>query len=103
MQKEIEAIRKIILGANKKISERMKSNAPSYFYKEEIGAFNPKAMSSVQFVIQFPKGIPKGDYGDLLEGSFKDKRIMMFSDMEDIKGKKSALIKVMNDWCELVG
>lgn len=35
--KEIEAVRAIIRGANKKISERIKWNAPSYYYKDVSG------------------------------------------------------------------
>ncbi len=36
LKAEIEAVRKIIKGADKKIAERIKWNAPSYYYMKEL-------------------------------------------------------------------
>src|SRR6478609_3871881 len=69
---EMQAIRQIILGASPKISERIKWNAPSYYYKEDLGAFNPRATEFAHLILLFPDGAGMdGDTG-LLEGNHKD-------------------------------
>jgi hypothetical protein len=37
-----------------------------------------------------------------LEGDWKDRREARFYDMEDVKSKRAALEKVVNDWIKLM-
>jgi uncharacterized protein YdhG (YjbR/CyaY superfamily) len=53
MKAEIEALRTIIKGANPKISERIKWNAPSYFYQEDLLTFGPPARKPNEILLFF--------------------------------------------------
>ncbi len=99
---EIEALRQIILKANNKIMERVKWNAPSFFYKEDMAAFNPRAKGFVQIIFVFYNGDMIHESNGLLEGGWKDRRMARFFDMKDIKAKKKTLEKVVQDWVRLM-
>ena len=75
---------------------------PSYYYNGlDMAAFNPRASEYVHIVFVFPKGLIN-DAGGLLEGDYKDRRMAYFYNMEDVRSKKAALEKVINDWVELI-
>jgi uncharacterized protein YdhG (YjbR/CyaY superfamily) len=98
---EIQAIRKIVLNANSKMAERVKWNAPSFYYQLDFGAFHIRETKHVHLVLVFPKGIPQNE-NPLLQGDYKDRRMAYFYSMEDVLAKKPLLEKVVNDWVELV-
>ncbi|HEY1534926.1 MAG TPA: DUF1801 domain-containing protein [Polyangiaceae bacterium] len=98
---EIAALRAIILGVSPKISERIKWNAPSFFYKEDLGAFHPRATEYAHLVLLFPGGAGVPAKSSLLEGTAKDRREAKFHSLEDIETKKPALEKLVKDWVAL--
>ena len=98
---EIEAVRAIILGASPKISERIKWNAPSFYYKEDLGAFNPRASEFAHLILLFPGGAGLPAKSSLLEGKQKDRREAKFYSMADVQTKKPALTKLVKDWVKL--
>ena len=98
---EMEAVRAIILGVSDKISERIKWNAPSFFYKEDLGAFNPRATEYAHLILLFPGGAGMDDKNTLLEGNHKDRREAKFHSLDDIKAKKRALEKLVKNWLVL--
>jgi hypothetical protein len=101
LKREIEAVRKIILDASSKIAERVKWNAPSFFYKEDMAAFTPRYSDYVLLIFVFPKGLVK-DNSNLLEGEWTDRRMVKFYNMNDIQSKKRALQNVVKDWVTLI-
>jgi hypothetical protein len=98
---EMEAVRAIILGVSDKISERIKWNAPSFFYKEDLGAFNPRASEYAHLILLFPGGEGMDDKSGLLEGNHKDRREAKFHSLDDVKAKKRALEKLVKNWLAL--
>ena len=98
---EMEAVRAIILGVSDKISERIKWNAPSFFYKEDLGAFNPRATEYAHLILLFPGGAGMDDKSGLLEGNHKDRREAKFHSLDDVKAKKRALEKLVKNWLVL--
>ena len=98
---EIEALRALILGASDKISERIKWNAPSFFYKEDLAAFNPRATEFAHLILLFPDGTGIPAKSSLLEGKAKDRREAKFHGLDDIQTKKKALEKLVKDWVAL--
>jgi hypothetical protein len=98
---EMEAVRAIILGVSDKISERIKWNAPSFFYKEDLGAFNPRATEYAHLILLFPGGAGMDDKSTLLEGNHKDRREAKFHSLDDVKAKKRALEKLVKNWIGL--
>jgi hypothetical protein len=100
---EIEAVRRIILGANPKMAERVKWNAPSFFHVKDFAAFNPRNAKVAQLVIVFHDGWMIDERDGLLEGDYKDRRLAHFADMADVNAKREALVRVVNRWIARVG
>lgn len=100
LKSEMEAVRTIILQANSLISERIKWNSPSFYYKGDMAVVVPRANGKIHIV--FPNGIIINDPTGLLEGDYKDRRMAYFYDMADIKAKQAALEQIVNDWVNLM-
>ena len=98
---EIEAVRAIILKADRRVAERVKWNAPSFYYRDDIAAFNPRAKRFVQLVFVFHRGKMIDDRFDLLEGDYKDRRLARFINMNDVRAKENSLQSVVRRWIEL--
>jgi hypothetical protein len=99
LKAEMEAVRLIIKNADKKISERIKWNAPSYYYKEDMVTFNGWATKNVHLVFHHPAIVKIKS--DLLEGDYKDRRMMYFTDMADVKKKAKQLEKIVKELVKL--
>lgn len=102
LKAEVEALRTVIMKADPKIAERVKWNAPSYYYgKTDMAAFNLRQTKFVQLILIFPKGLIR-DTSGLLLGDWKDRREARFSSMEEVKAKAPALKKVVQEWVKLI-
>ena len=95
LKAEIEALRIIIQKANNKINERIKWNAPSYFYKDDLVTFNPRNQKQVHLVFHHPKIV--NIQSSLLEGEYKDRRMVYFADMTAVQTNKAELERIMNE------
>ncbi len=95
MKAEAEALRKIIKNANPKLSERIKWNAPSYYYKDDIVTFGPQRKSKILLVFHHP-AIVKIKSG-LLEGDYRDRRLMYLDSMKAIRSAKKELERILNE------
>ena len=95
LKAEIEAVRAIIK-SNKKISERIKWNAPSYYYKEDLVTFNPRDQKRVHLV--FHNEAIVRIKSDLLEGDYKDRRMVYFDSMAAVKKNKKELNSIISDY-----
>jgi uncharacterized protein YdhG (YjbR/CyaY superfamily) len=97
---EVEAVRSIIKGVDKNIAEEVKWNAPSFNYKGEyLVTFNLRETERIHLVFHNPR-IPEVKSA-LLEGNYKDRRMLYFADMDDIKAKKTALEKIIKQLIKL--
>jgi uncharacterized protein YdhG (YjbR/CyaY superfamily) len=97
---EVEAVRSIIKGVDKNIAEEVKWNAPSFNYKGEyLVTFNLRETERIHLVFHNPR-IPEVK-SPLLEGNYKDRRMLYFADMDDIKAKKTALEKILKQLIKL--
>jgi len=69
----VDAVRKIIKAAGPKLNERIKWNAPSYYYKEDIVTFGPtRGKDKIILVFHHPKIVKIKS--DLLTGDYKDRQ-----------------------------
>jgi hypothetical protein len=98
---EVQAVRSVILKADRRIQERIKWNAPSFYYLKDLAAFNLRAKGFVQLVLLFPYGVPEDPDG-LLEGEFKDRRWIKFYSVADVKKKSTALKNIVRQWAASV-
>jgi len=103
-RKESQAIRKIILGVNPKITEEIKWAAPSFALGEHFVTFNAWAKDYVQLIFHHgpkkatSKGKPVDDPGGILEWLATDRASIEFYGMKDIQSKKAALQSIVKQW-----
>ncbi|HET9744268.1 MAG TPA: DUF1801 domain-containing protein [Chitinophagaceae bacterium] len=111
--KAINTVRKIIKMAGPKLHERIKWNAPSYYYKpsrpdesiqaagEDIVTFGPtKAKDKIMLVFHHPN-IVKIE-SRLLQGNFKDRRLVYLNSMKEIKEAQAELEKIIKKSVQLM-
>jgi len=92
----INAVRKIIKTAAATLNERIKWNAPSYYYKEDIVTFGPtKAKDKVILVFHHP-GIVK-IRSELLQGTYKDRRLVYLNSIKEIKDAQKELERIIKE------
>ena len=96
MKPAIDAVRKIIKTAGPKLNERIKWNAPSYYYKEDIVTFGPvRSKDKVILVFHHPNIVKIRSA--LLEGDHKDRRLVYFNTLIEIKSGKKELERIIDE------
>ena len=100
LKAEIDAVRTIIKQANSKLSERIKWNAPSYYYKADLVTFHLRATQHVHLVFHHIAIVQIAS--PLLLGVYKDRRMIYLRNMEEVNTHKAALQHIMNRLVELV-
>lgn len=95
LKKEAETLRQIISKADAKLTERIKWNAPSYFYKEDLLTFNFHDKNSIRLVFHHPAIVKIKSV--LLEGDYKDRRIIYLSDMASVRSCRKELLRIINE------
>lgn len=99
LKAEIEAVRAIIK-ANRKIAERVKWNAPSFFYVEDLATIHVKAQQHVHLIFHHPAIVKIKS--KLLEGDYKDRRMMYFENMKEVKSRKTELTRIIKELVDLM-
>jgi hypothetical protein len=102
---EIEAVRAILLGADARIQESIKWNAPSFSITEHFATFNLRRKDAVQVVLhrgakvraRAPK-ISIRDPSGMLQWVAKDRCTFVLMDMKEIESRKSALRSIVKQW-----
>ncbi len=97
MKAEINALRAIIKGANSKISERIKWNAPSYFYGKDIVTFGPPARKLNEVLLVFHHPSVVKITSNLLEGNYKDRRLATFKSLAEVEATLEELPRIINE------
>lgn len=90
---EINAVRKIIRDASPKPKERIKWNAPSYYCGEDFLTFGPYRNNKILLVFHHPAIM--NIKSPLLEGDFKNRRLVYFSGKADAEKKKAELTRII--------
>jgi uncharacterized protein YdhG (YjbR/CyaY superfamily) len=97
---EVQFLRAVIKKVNKGITEEWKWNAPSYSYHGNyLVTFNLWEKGHIHII--FHNSMISKVKNKLLEGEYKDRRMVHFSDMKDIKAKKPVLEKALKDLIKL--
>ena len=98
---EIEVVRDIIKNSNPKILERIKWNAPSYYFQQDLATFNPRSIKNIHIVFHHPDIVKIKS--NLLEGDYKDRRMVYLWNMDDIKSNQKELERIMNELVQSIG
>jgi len=104
----IDTIRKIIKSVGQNLNERIKWNAPSYYYKparpddsghsggEDIVTFGPARTKDKIILVFHHPNIVKIKSA-LLQGDYKDRRLVYFNSLNEIKAGKKELERILNE------
>jgi hypothetical protein len=106
LKAEIEAIRAIILSADPGISELIKWNAPSFYFKDDFATFNLRRKDSVQVIFHkgarvkddSTEGTTISDPSGMLKWVAKERAVVTFSTMKEIRSAESALADIVRQW-----
>lgn len=101
LKMEIDTVRKIIKESDQTIHERIKWNAPSYYTSADIVTFNHRATEHVHLIFHHPSIVKIKS--TLLEGDYKDRRMIYLPDMKAIKANKKELQRIIKESVQLIG
>mgnify|MGYP001250118148 CR=1 FL=1 len=107
---DIEALRRIILGASPAITEGIKWKAPSFRTTDDFATVNLRSTDRVQVIFHtgakvkaYAKtGIEIDDPANLLTWLSKDRAMMTLADAQDLRKKKAAITKLVKAWIQLL-
>ena len=92
----INAVRNIIKDAGPQLNERIKWNAPSYYYKEDVVTFGPtKAKDKLILVFHHPTIVKVRS--SLLQGNYKDRRLVYLNSAKEIKDAREELARIIEE------
>ena len=94
----VEAVRQIVLEADKRIDETIKWQAPTFFYRGNLASFYPK--SKVHVSLMFHTGAKIAGEFPSLEGTGDISRVMKFIDTADLEAKTPELRRLVRAWCD---
>lgn len=98
MKEVVQAVRETILAADSRIEETIKWQAPTFVFKGNLASFFPQSKKHAS--LMFHKGATiQGDFPNL-EGDGKEARSMKFTNLDDLKVKKSELSAIAVAWCD---
>ena len=96
----INAVRKIIKQAAPELSERIKWNAPSYYFNSDIVTFGPSKEGMTLLVFHHP-AITRIK-SPLLEGNYRNRRLVYFKGIPGIRKNKAELIRILKEHMKLI-
>ncbi len=91
-------VRRAILASDKRVTESIKWNTPTFSFNGDIASFIPHAKSSVS--LMFHRGSEIPGRHPRLEGDARLVRTMRFASAEELKKHTPDLQKVIRAWCE---
>ena len=100
LKAEVEAVRAIIKGANKNITEQWKWNAPSFSYKGYLVTFNLWTKDRIHLV--FHNGAILTYKTGFLQGDYPDRRMAYLANRDEIQKKKPVLVRLIKQWVKLM-
>jgi hypothetical protein len=105
-KKEIEAIRRSVLGADKTIAEGIKWNAPSFRTSEYFATANLREKKGIGIILHLgakvrdlpANGVVIDDPAKLLKWLEKDRAMIVFAGLADFNAKKTAFEGILRQW-----
>lgn len=106
----LEALRRVIREADSRIAEGIKWNAPSFHHKDWFGTTNLRGKTGVMLVLHTgakvkasaTTGVPVKDPTALLKWLAKDRAVVSFADLSDLKAREAALRQIVKQWVRLM-
>ncbi|WP_432477973.1 DUF1801 domain-containing protein [Nocardioides sp. GXQ0305] len=92
----VQAVRDVVLGADDRVTETIKWQAPTFVYAGNIASFYPRSKQHVS--LMFHQGASLPDPEGLLEGEGDTSRVAKFADADDLAAKADALQGLVRAW-----
>ena len=97
----VQAVRRMILDADPRITEAIKWKAPTFMYKGNLASFYPRSTKHVSLLFHTGASLP--DPTGVLEGEGDTSRVMRILDHDDLGAKADALRGLIASWINLKG
>ena len=101
MKAVVQRVRAIILGADGRLEETIKWQAPTFMYKGNLASFFPKSKHQASLMFHTGAAIP-GDFPHLA-GDGEQARTMKFPDLDTAEARKDELEAILRAWIEMKG
>jgi hypothetical protein len=106
----IQELRKIVLSVDPIIDERIKWNSVSFKTTEWFGTIHLRAKVGLGLILHLgakarDRGVQESElqaHAELLQWLGKDRAMVSFHDLRDLKTKKSALLDLVQAWIRFV-
>ncbi|MBK6692516.1 MAG: DUF1801 domain-containing protein [Myxococcales bacterium] len=98
MKPVVERLRAIVLGADRRIEECIKWQAPTFTYRGNIASFFPKSRQHASLMFHMGARIP-GDH-PRLEGTGDTSRVLKIGSVTDANAAKRDLERLVRAWCD---
>lgn len=105
LKNEAEALRRIILGADSRITESIKWNAPSFFFKEYFATLHLRQPGRIQVIFHLgakakdnTRKVTIDDPNGLLTWPANDRAVAKFDGMGEVSANRSALGAIVRQW-----
>jgi hypothetical protein len=92
-------VRKVILGADRRVTETIKWKSPTFMFEGNIASIDPRARKHVSLLFHQGAKIPGKHPG--LEGGGDTARYMRFGDLDEVEAKRADLEAAIRAWCEM--
>ena len=101
----ITALRRVILGVDKRVGETIKWNAPSFHTTKDFATFHLRSKTGVMIVLHHGakatrevKAFVIDDPAGLLTWRGKDRALITFTSATDVAARKAALVRILRQW-----
>ena len=98
MKPVVERIRAIVLGADRRIEECIKWQAPTFMYRGNLASFFPKSKQHASLMFHTGARIP-GDH-PRLEGGGDTSRVMKIGSVAEANAAKGDIERIVRAWCD---
>lgn len=98
LKAEIAAVRTIIMQASDKIAERVKWDAPSFYFKTDFATFDLQSKKFVHLLLLFSGEMAVPDPTGLVEVDPDGRREVTFRNLAEIAATKPALQQLVRDF-----
>lgn len=98
LKAEIAAVRTIIMQASPKIAERVKWDAPSFYFRTDLATFDLQSKKFVHLILLFSAEMAVPDRDGLVEVDPEGRREVTFRNLAEIAERKPALQQLVRDF-----
>jgi hypothetical protein len=99
LEKEMQAVRRIVLGVDRRITETIKWKSPTFVFEGNIASIEPRSRKQVSLL--FHQGAKLPGKHPALEGGGGTVRYLRFADAADVERKRKDLERAVEAWIEL--